>query len=204
MKREHYDRDARPVRVLRDGNARVASVICDTCLCVASWRIGNGLPAVDVLHNHFRRKGWEIDRTARCEACQAMRRKPKMSRVSQPSVAPEVRSGSLVAAAAAAGAAVALPSPAMRKAKVLVYMALDEYYDAEARRYRAGKSDKIIADECDVAEDVVAKLREADFGPLREPDEVRALREELALAKGAVAAIEGKFAVLAQRNGWTV
>ena len=94
------------------------------------------------------------------------------------------------------------PSDAARKAKQLVFLALLDYYDEAKKSYKPGHTDASLAQQCGCAEEFVRKVRETDFGPLVEPNELKALRAELATAVATVADIGSRLDKLCQRNGW--
>lgn len=101
------------------------------------------------------------------------------------------------------------PSEAAKRAKRLIYMALEDYYDDNAKRYRPGHSDESVAKEVGASVEFVRSIREADFGPLSEPDEITGLRQRLdgavkaALDALAVAdALKVEMKKLCDRNGW--
>lgn len=109
-------------------------------------------------------------------------------------------------------------SDAARKARRLVYMALEERYDDAAKRYRPGHSDATIAKELGVSVESVKATRESDFGPLGVPPELESMMGELASAardlealraatvagQERVAASIDKLHRLALANGWAI
>lgn len=117
-----------------------------------------------------------------------------------------------------------VPTPAAGRAKRLVYMALEDYYDEAKKAYRPGHSDALTAKECNVAEQVVRQIREEAYGPLAEPNEIGGFRAELAAAKTAldeaernahaqvkaaasayckaIESVERRLSVMAKKNGW--
>lgn len=82
------------------------------------------------------------------------------------------------------------PSEAARKAKRLIYQFLEDFYDDQAKAYRPGHSDESIAKETGAAVAFVREIREADFGPIGEPPEVRAIRTELAALRDAATEVQ--------------
>lgn len=71
------------------------------------------------------------------------------------------------------------PTDAARKAKRDASTWIDEAFDIDTGRYRAGVSDKSIGEEVGLSEDAVAAIREDFFGPLKEPEEVAQWRSEI-------------------------
>jgi len=71
-------------------------------------------------------------------------------------------------------------SAAARQAKRMVYALLEEGYDDKKKCYRTGWSDDKIADETGASVQLVAQVREEDFGPLGKPEELRNLEAQIA------------------------
>ena len=116
------------------------------------------------------------------------------------------------------------PTPAAGRAKRLVYMALEDYYDEDRKNYKPGHSDASIAQEFGVSEACVRQIREESFGPLVVPldlnnilTDVRAMRRELEAAHAAQSAaladshkaevakaeaLELRITRLIEANGW--
>lgn len=189
---------AQAAPVVLAGN--VAAVVCG-CGQREDWRVAGRFPPPDVLKKHFVRRGWNLGRKAVCGPCQAKKGSTE-TMTSTLTIQNPPRANGIAPPQQQAAAAVA--SDAARKAKRLIYQALEDYYDDTKRAYRAAHSDKTIAAELDVAEAVVRQIREESFGPLSEPDEVRAMRAELALAQSEVARLAAAFDKLCSRNGWVV
>lgn len=104
-------------------------------------------------------------------------------------------------------------TPAAGKAKRMVYMALEDYYDEATKRYKAGHSDATIAKTVNLSEKAVREIREESFGPLGEPAELGDLREAcktmretvntgVAELRQAIHALELKIDRIAEKNGW--
>ena len=115
-------------------------------------------------------------------------------------------------------AAIPAMSDNAKKAHRLIMQALEDYYDETKRTYRPGYTDKKIADETGSSEANVAKVREEFFGPLGEPDEITAIKADLAKAieetrkirqrlvdhESTTSDIKAKLARVCNRNGWPV
>lgn len=71
------------------------------------------------------------------------------------------------------------PTPAAGRARRLVYMALEEYYDEAKKAYKPGHSDANIAKECGVAEALVKTIREESYGPLAVPSDLIGIKQEI-------------------------
>ncbi len=70
-------------------------------------------------------------------------------------------------------------SDAAKRAKRMIYMALEDYYDDAKHCYKQGQSDAKIADDHGVSVEFVRKIREEDFGPLAEPAEITEFRQSV-------------------------
>lgn len=167
-------------------------------------------PGIAVTRAH--KAGWETGKRLVCPECQQKRRKPKE----------EVK---VVETVNAPMVAEATPSDAAKKAKRLVYMALEDYYDDGKKAYKPGWTDDRIAKEVGCAEAFVARIREDDFGPVGVPPELEAFRKEVEAAaaveeearvraeiaaklagdaKEGVRALEARLNAMAVKNGWRV
>lgn len=93
---------------------------------------------------------------------------------------------------------------AARETKKLVFLALMDYYDEAKRAYKPGHSDKTIAASCNAAEAFVKSIREADFGPLDEPEDIARFREEILKMHVSLDTLKRNFTALCNRNGWKV
>jgi hypothetical protein len=83
-----------------------------------------------------------------------------------------------------------VPTDAAREARRLATMLLEEHFDVATGRYNGGYSDKKVADESGAAVQFVAKRREEDFGPLREPAEIEEAKERLNALESKIADFE--------------
>lgn len=139
--------------------------------------------------------GWETGKRVLCPSCKSKKKEkgamPKP--VERPTLAAVWPKGGEPANDAPAA------SDAAKKAKRMVYMALEDYYDDARKGYKPGHSDASIAKELDVAEAFVAKIREEDFGPISEPSELAALRKELLDARMVAVDLNTTFAVDSER-----
>ena len=73
----------------------------------------------------------------------------------------------------------AKPTPAAMRAQALTISLLSEHFDPNKGVYAKDWSDKRIATETGLAPDLVVEYRRECFGELKEPDEVRALRDDI-------------------------
>lgn len=180
MANRAYQRACAPVLLVTTAAAIVARASCG-CGVTLDWRLASRKPPPDIIRKHFIQRGWRLDRAALCPTCQE--KKPvaieKTKSITQP-----------------------IATDAARTAKQLVFLALIDFYDPASRAYKPGHGDATIAKEYGVAAEFVAKIREADFGPIVEPSEVAELRAEIAELGVRLVAAQRRFDVLAQRNGW--
>lgn len=105
------------------------------------------------------------------------------------------------------------PSDAAKRAKRLVYQALEDYYDDTKKAYRPGHSDDSIAKETSAALEFVRKIREEDFGPLGVPPELqilidhaaslrREMTEAFASYQSRIDSFNTRIATLCRTQGW--
>lgn len=105
------------------------------------------------------------------------------------------------------------PSDAAKRAKRMVYQALEDYYDDTKKAYRPGYSDESIAKETGAALDFVRRIREEDFGPLGVPPELQtlidhaaSLREEIGTAfasyQSRLDSFNSRITTLCRAQGW--
>lgn len=143
-------------------------------------------------------KGWIIGRKLICPDCRKKKKGEKMPAATAQVV--DVKP-------------TPTPSPAAGRARRLVYMALEDYYDETTKLYRPGHSDASIAKECGIAENVVKTIREESFGPLAEPTEITAFRAEIEqvrkevdamvnAARHHIQALENRLGAIAKKGGW--
>lgn len=84
-------------------------------------------------------------------------------------------------------------------------------FDIAAGQYRDEYSDQRIAKETGVSLDWVKQRREEEFGPLKEPQEFRELRDQIAAMNERIAslvneatALDGKLKGMAKSAGWAI
>ena len=152
------------------GGRFVVSATCERCAIVQQWTTPRAFDS-DAVVAKARRAGWKTGKHVVCAECQTKRKEPKMTETPKPAVE--------AAPTPAPEPAKAERSDAAKRARRLIYMALEDYYDDTAKRYRAGQSDASIAEEVGVAVAVVAAIRETDFGPLGVPEEIADLQKAI-------------------------
>lgn len=174
----------------RDGRF-VAEMTCAICGRADRWTAAVQ-PRASVILKKIAARGWRTGRRLTCPTCTA---KPKEKPVSKLTVVPTPDAPE--------------PSGAAKRVKRLIYMALEDYYDDDAKRYRDGHSDASIATEVGASEKYVATIRETDFGPLAEPSEVAEVRtalagaiKDMAALQSAIGALTQKLNAVCARNGW--
>lgn len=74
-----------------------------------------------------------------------------------------------------------------------VFSLLDDHFDEDKRLYRAGWSDKKIAEAAETSEQFVATLRRGAYGELAEDPAVSALKGEIALLEQTAKQIEDEL-----------
>jgi len=177
---------------------------------VVDFSITGNMPP-DFVAKKMMQAGWTVGSKIICPDCS---RKKKA-----PAAAPAQEEMTMATEPLPAGVELPPPavgpraSPAAGKAKRLVYMALEDHYDENAKGYRPGHSDKTIATACGISEAAVKQIREESYGPLGEPIDVREFREALAgcrtdinagadAARQAVRTLELRLDALVKKNGW--
>lgn len=164
---------------------------------IVDFHIAGNMPP-DFVAKKMMQAGWTVGSKLICPDCNPKKRTPEM---------PEDN------------IAVALPidapraSPAAGKAKRLVYMSLEDYYDEPQKRYKPGHSDATIAKEAGISEAAVKAIREESYGPIGEPVDVTEFRDALVefrkdiaaqgvAAAQAITALERRLDALVKKNGW--
>lgn len=156
--------------------------------------------------------GWTVGRRRLvCPDCQPKRapRPPKGARKGVEEQMGQQTSGIAIAASQAQ------PTDEARAARRAAMQWLEESFDVKKGVFAAGVNDGTIARETGLSEAAVKQMREDFFGPLGEPDELRACRDEIAeIRKRAaesqaafmaeVQRVERRFNALCQKQGWPV
>jgi ribosomal protein L37AE/L43A len=150
-----YDMKLGPIELLSLPGKMAARVECATCGIHDDWGLSK-IPEPAILIRHFNVRGWNISRKATCPECQ----KKRVKRMAEPTIKTNA-------------AEKPEASDAAKKAKRLIYQALEDYYNETTKAYRNGKSDKSVADEVGTSEAFVRQIREQDFGPLIDIGEMR-------------------------------
>lgn len=117
----------------------------------------------------------------------------------------------------------AVPTHDARAARREAWEWLNEGFDPEAGRFKPGINDATIAKETGLSEEAIAAIRDENFGPLKEPEEIAELRKELGeleadmqkalgemteIANGVsrmgerIMAFNTRLSDLSRKNGW--
>jgi len=181
------------VEAAMTGSRYTFNLICAQCGAKSTITDSRRLPP-EAVCSRFHRQGWVTGGRPMCPSCASSKR-PRLVIDNLKFVEAEEMSAEKVIEDAAT-------SEAAKKAKRLIYFALEDYYDDVAKRYKDGRSDKSVAAEIGVAEAFVKKIREEDFGPLSEPDEVAKLRADLSALSSEIGKLTTKLNDLCVKNGW--
>lgn len=180
-----YMRLSAPVEMLTCSGRLTARITCNGCGSHEEWSINGRAPPPEQLPAHFKKRGWQIRNRTTCPHCAI---KSKEKPMSKPATVTPI--------------SVAANTDAAKKNKRTVIIALEDYFDENARQYRDGQSDDKVAGELGLAPAFVAMVREEFFGKLAEPSEVQAMRNEVAALEKSMAAVKARLETLVARNGW--
>lgn len=195
-----------PLELLRDERGRFARAQCDACGSHDERRFGEPCPDPNVLKKWF--VGWRFRTKATCNQCMTPPRKPPKPPKPKPIIERKqkvkpIMTRNVVSLTSEPKPKVE-PTDAAKKAKRLVYQALEDYYDDAHKQYRRGHSDETVAKETGAAMEFVRSIREADFGPIGPPSELDALKLEVIALGREVGEIIEKIERLYKRNGWVL
>lgn len=133
------------------GTTFIAHLACSSCAVIGERRLRQLMPPEQVDHK-FIQAGWSLDPHL-CPTCKALPAKEKTM--------------------------TAKPSAAAMKAQAQMFHLLSAHFDPEQGAFAVGWADQRVAAETGLAADVVTEFRRAGFGELKEPPEVRALRDDI-------------------------
>ena len=176
------------VAVEGGGRRRVHRITCSECPTTHDVSANTlcGSRSIDDLMKVFRRGGWEVGRNPSRDLCpdcaSAKRRKPKT-----PAMTAEVIPMSTKPA-------VEPPAQPTFEDRRIIIAKLQEVYIDEKVGYDRGWSDKRVGEHLGVPWKWVADLRDANFGPARDNDDVREAIEEARALKAATDAALVKIA----------
>jgi len=189
-----------PITVAAEaGRRRIHRIICSCCGFaddVSANTIG-GARATEDLMNVWRRRGWEVGRAPssdKCPVCITGERRrltpantPYATVEKAPMTVDKGTSENVVAMPVAA----APPRVMGREDRRLVFARLHEVYLDERRGYENGWTDARVAEDLGVPRAWVTEVRDENFGPIRDNEEVRAATAQMdAIAAEALALLE--------------
>lgn len=163
-----------------------ARVMCAECGEKDEWRINSSIPPPEALPRHFANQGWQTVKKPVCPECILKKRKTKVANITP--IKPEVEAPE--------------QSEAAKKVKRMIYQALEDYFDDTKGCYRDGKNDATVAKELGTSEKFVKAIREADFGTLKEPQELAELRGQISAAMSDLGKMQARLDLIARREGW--
>lgn len=160
-------------RVDNGQHVHAMAICCHGCGGTAE-RVYRMAPSPKEVANQFRRMGWALDwKKSKCPACIERERQEKR-------MTDQTANG--------------------MKHTRMVMAALEERFDENNGRYRESTdSDKKVADNLGLSEQLVKSIREKAFGPLKPPSEVEELGNEIAAAKQIIAELERKHSLLLRK-----
>lgn len=155
----------KPAEILSKQGGVVARLECKCCGTHEEWGLAK-VPPPDIIHKHFKTKGWEVTKRPTCPICQSSKkRKPAMTK---PSTVTPISSAVTVA-----------PSVDAKAARREAHDRIAIYFNIEKGAYSDGYSDMRIAEETGVAVAWVKQRREEEFGPLKMPSEMQVILDRL-------------------------
>lgn len=178
------DRRWGSVRPGYDHGRFVAHVECGQCGAHKRWS-AQSQPRPDVVVKKIEACGWITGKRTVCPDCQT---KSKEKNVNAKATVTPIKP--------------ATPTPDARQARLDAHDLIRMSFDITKGCYTDGYSDQRVADETGVGVQWVKTRREEEFGPLKEPGEIGALRQELSDATSLVDQVRAKLDALCKRMGW--
>lgn len=167
-----------------DSGRFVATATCDCCGAVKRWT-AQSQPRPDVVVKKIEATGWATGKVTKCPECI---KKSKEDRMNAKATVTPINTAS--------------PSPDLREKRREAHGLIDMAFDIGLGRYEQDYSDERIAKETGLPKEWVAKRREDEFGPIKEPNDLAVIRQEVATAKGVWEQAVKKLDDLCVRNGW--
>lgn len=149
-------------------NVREGQITCGECEAVGSIRLVSILPP-DVIDKKFTQKGWEVDPNI-CPIC--IDKKTKSKKEQKMTTAKS--NGAL-----AEDPVLKAVSANTHKAQAKMHQLLSTYFDEEEGTFSPGWNDERVAKESGMALAHVTDVREVAYGPLKEPEEVTQLKNDI-------------------------
>lgn len=183
---QRYTAKVSPAGVLSDQGAMVAHVECAQCGAHDRWRM-TSVPEPAVIHRHFTRRGWQIKRKAICPQCKSKTKKEAKPMVSTAKPIPQPAQ---------------VPNPELRERRREAHDLIAMSFNIGKGQYEEGYSDQRIAKETSMPEAWVRQRREEEFGPIKQPDEIAELRQQLASLTAMAADVSTRLDKIVAKNGW--
>ena len=158
-------------RVHENGRAQVQAE-CSDCGAVAH-NSNSGMDPV-MFAKILQHKGWSIGPNAKKPACPKCVSKAKMLKKKGNNTMSEIEKIKVEDLQR-----VGPTGPQNRE----IYSILDSFFDEKKGIYRDGYSDEQVSKDVGLARDVIVKIRSEAFGPLKAPQELSDLKDEIAIAK---------------------
>lgn len=95
-----------------------------------------------------------------------------------------------------------VPTDAVKAARRKANELLMFHFEVETGRFEDGWSDDRVAKESGMPLAWVAKRRDEEYGPLREPSEFAELREQAKALASEIGKFQAKLDAMSKRNGW--
>lgn len=175
-----------PITIPMDGGGRrrVHRIACSRCPSTfdVSANTHSGSRNHDDLARVFARNGWTLGRNRLrdlCPACSGKGAKAAPAPVPQPTPTNPLPSNNAEVIPMVASKSAAEPprKPTFDERRI-IFAKLEEAYLDENRGYDTGWSDRKVAEDLGVPRAWVSEIREQNFGPLRDTEEVRVVTEE--------------------------
>jgi hypothetical protein len=168
------------IRSVPYGDRQQLAVVfaCSSCGREHAERFPGGRMSPEHAAKRARRAGWiaEPDRASGsvCPECQAARRERAPGERPEPKKEPAVSVTPMITAQVPP----TLREPTQQE-RMKIRSALDQHFDDAAGCYLAGYSDQRIGTELNVPWAMIAKIREAAYGPIKVDPEIAGLRAEV-------------------------
>ena len=94
------------------------------------------------------------------------------------------------------------PTPDAKAARREAHDRIAIYFDIASGQYSEGYTDQKIAEETGVSLAWVKQRREDEFGPIKEPTEIAAMRADLAKLISHADELRQRLDALARKHGW--
>lgn len=163
------------------------AIACSRCNIEEFYKIGpGGAVPPNQIEAVWNKKGWDVDRKGdnhRCPSCVAAANAERRASREQNRFQHKSEEITMTTQAQT-------PTPAASSLMVELYLHLGDAYDPVNKCYRPGHTDASIAAKLGMAEALVAKRREADFGPIVRDTFIDDIRKELASIESSRLAIE--------------